>query len=72
MEDLTQVCPYCHKKVNIRKFRSRFDETNFHYKRQLCSCGKELSIKVGFSGSGHDTWQERIRNIDRLIEEEEE
>lgn len=71
-EDLTQVCPYCGKKPDPEDFSSEFDETNFHYKELKCSCGKRLSIKMKFMGSGHDSWNKKLRDLDCMVEEEEE
>ena len=71
-DDQTQVCPYCGKTPDTGKFRSEFDESNFHYKVLLCTCGKRLSIKLKSMGSGHDSWNKRFKDLDKRIEEEEE
>ncbi len=68
-DDQVRGCPYCGKKVSPKKWRSGFSDTNAHYKEFRCSCGKRLSIRMDFMGSGDDSWH---RNLDRRIEEEEE
>ncbi len=70
-EDQLKVCPYCGKTPDIKKFKSSFDGSNSHYKDMLCSCGKRISIKVPFAGSGHDSWNKKIKDLDKRIEEEE-
>ena len=70
-EDQLKTCPYCGKTPDIRNFRSAFNEMNGHYKDMVCGCGKSISIKVPFAGSGHDSWNKRFKDLDKRIEEEE-
>ena len=44
-----------------------FDPSNSHYKTQQCLCGRKVTIKVDFIGSGHDSWS---KGLDMRIEEE--
>ena len=60
--DQKHACPYCGKKAD---WKSRFDN-NKHYKEFLCNCGRRVSIKMPFAGSGHDSWS---KNLDKRIEE---
>lgn len=52
-EDQADSCPYCGARLS--DWKSEFLE-KFHYKICLCGCGKKISIKVDFLGSGHDSW----------------
>ena len=40
-----------------------------HYKVIKCSCGKTLSVKVGFQGSGHDSWSKHNVIADKNIKD---
>ena len=59
-------CPYCGKK-NPPNFKS-LHELRFHYKVMTCSCGKEIRIKF-HDGSGHDRFNEKVKNLDALVKE---
>ena len=77
--DFKQQCLYCGKQLQDRSWHSEHD-ANRHYKTTVCDCGKRLSLRVDFWGSGHDnwdqTWKQRthidnekctIRTIDNLV-----
>lgn len=66
-EDAVSNCPNCRREIPAKWF-SKFDVSNFHYKDFECDCGYMVSIRVNFSGSGDDSWNE---NLDRKIEEAE-
>ncbi len=57
-ENLSQSCPYCSRSLGDKEFRSEF-ENPFHYKTTVCECGKKISVKVNFDGSGHDNWNKK-------------
>jgi hypothetical protein len=65
--DLQRACPYCGRKTDASKWESLFDHSNFHYKTQDCICGRKVTVKVDFIGSGHDSWS---KGLDMRIEEE--
>lgn len=49
-------CPYCKNDLVENRWESDFN-LQHHYKRTECEkCGREISIKVNFNGSGHDCW----------------
>jgi len=49
-------CPYCHNNLQRKDWGSNFDLTH-HYKEAHCDqCGRTISVKVHFNGSGHDCW----------------
>ena len=54
-KDLKEKCPYCGSGLKKEDWRSEF-EAFHHYKHNKCGCGKTVSIKVDFHGSGHDDW----------------
>lgn len=59
--DFVKQCPYCNreaKPTHMHKWRSEF-HWGIHYKTLVCNCGKELRVKVGFHGSGHDSWNKK-------------
>jgi hypothetical protein len=66
--DQQQVCPYCGRRTDGGKWESVFDNSNFHYKMHRCECGRKVTVKVDFMGSGHDCWS---KGLDRRIEEVE-
>jgi DNA-directed RNA polymerase subunit RPC12/RpoP len=70
--DQAHACPYCGKNTAIKRWKSVFDASNMHYKECVCSCGHRVTVKVDFMGSGHDSWNKNLRNLDKRIEEEEE
>ncbi|MBI5881129.1 hypothetical protein HZB90_03295 [archaeon] len=39
-------------------------DSNSHYKVLQCGCGRKITMKMDFIGSGHDSW-----GLDRKIEE---
>ncbi len=61
--DLKHACPYCGRSTQTRKWESSFD-SNKHYKVLECMCGRKVSIRMPFSGSGHDDW-----GLDKKVEE---
>ena len=65
--DMIRNCPKCRREIPARWF-SKFDVSNFHYKDFACDCGYTVSVRVNFSGSGDDSWNE---NLDKRIEEVE-
>ncbi|MBN1544112.1 hypothetical protein JW898_01465 [Candidatus Woesearchaeota archaeon] len=69
--DQKNVCPYCGRKADPLKWESVFDHTNFHYKTHQCECGRRMTIKMSFSGSGHDSWNgvSGVKCLDKRIEE---
>mgnify|MGYP001617122225 CR=1 FL=1 len=49
-------CPYCKNDLSENRWNSSF-HIEHHYKMTGCEqCGREISIKVNFNGSGHDCW----------------
>jgi|GEM_PF-3600185 len=53
--DLTNFCPYCKKDLSNAQWKSSF-HSSAHYKETTCGCGKCLSVRTEFHGSGHDSW----------------
>ena len=48
-------CVYCQHPFKAGDWQSVFMFTNLHYKEAICgNCGKNVSLKVPFLGSGHD------------------
>ncbi len=68
-EELQTNCPYCKQRFGVeevRKWKSRF-YLRKHYKEHTCpTCGKLGKIKVGFEGSGHDSWADEIIRRNRM------
>ena len=56
-DDVHTFCPYCKIEIPDKKWASVFESLT-HYKMTTCGCGKSLSFKVGFHGSGHDQWKQ--------------
>ncbi|MBN2567030.1 hypothetical protein JXB02_03015 [Candidatus Woesearchaeota archaeon] len=50
-----EQCIYCAKDLTLLPWRSDF-HGEIHYKTLTCECGKEVRIRIGFHGSGHDSW----------------
>jgi DNA-directed RNA polymerase subunit RPC12/RpoP len=61
--DQKQVCPYCGSSTRAKSWSSLFD-SNSHYKVLQCGCGRKITMKMGFIGSGHDSW-----GLDKKVEE---
>lgn len=57
-QDQRDFCPYCGSSLSGMPWDSDFSSClpNTHYKTTRCSCGRELWLRVDFSGSGHDRW----------------
>ena len=53
--DLKSFCIYCRQEILADRWKSEW-HSETHYKTAQCSCGRTLHIKVGFDGSGHDSW----------------
>jgi len=67
--DLKTHCCYCNSK--LKDWKSEF-LTNTHYKTCVCSCGKKVSVKVDFMGSGHDEWEnEEESDIEQIVNSKE-
>src|SRR3989338_6674626 len=56
--DILSNCPYCFIDVSKKVWTSQF-HASIHYKTFHCSCGKKLSVKAPFEGSGHDSWKQK-------------
>ena len=55
-EGLKTFCLYCKTEVHPTCWTSEWDSEK-HYKKCTCnSCGKDLTIRINFEGSGHDSW----------------
>jgi hypothetical protein len=65
--EVVRTCPNCKRQIPAR-WCSKFDVSNAHYKDFDCECGYTVSIRVDFSGTGDDSWNE---NLDKRIEEVE-
>lgn len=70
LKDSMGVCPYCNKNISELRFESTFD-LNSLYKELQCNCGRKISFKMSWIGSGHDNWEKR-NNLDKRIEEVEQ
>ena len=68
LETSRDNCPYCGTDIRDLMFRTKF-ELNFHYKELECNCGRKISFKMSWIGSGHDNWNKK--NLDTRIEEVE-
>ncbi len=67
-ENIVSQCPVCGK-VHPPQFSSHHDG-EFHYKEIVCSaCGYKTQVRFR-PGSGDDSFNKRLRNIDSVIEEE--
>ncbi|MBW2971886.1 hypothetical protein KY359_02520 [Candidatus Woesearchaeota archaeon] len=64
--DQKHACPYCGRSTESRRWKSSFATSNFHYKTHQCECGRNVTIKMSFMGSGHDSW---TKDLDMRIEE---
>ncbi len=58
-------CPYCGTNHPSQLWSSSF-AYNDHYKVLNCSCGRRITIKMPFMGSGHDSWS---KGLDKKIAE---
>lgn len=56
------ICIYCRNPAT--NWQSEFYNAH-HYKTSICSCGRKLSIRMDFMGSGHDEW-----NIEHKVNQE--
>jgi DNA-directed RNA polymerase subunit RPC12/RpoP len=63
--DQKNTCPYCGKNIRSKRWKSVFDYNSL-YKEVHCTCGKRVTIKMPFMGSGDDSWS---KNLDKRIEE---
>lgn len=72
-EDQKENCGYCSTPVDSEWKSVHIGDK--HYKSTICTkCGKDIMIKVGFLGSGHDSWSEKKKPkkpIDEHIKEVE-
>ena len=70
MEHAKTKCLYCNTIFDAKNWQS-YHHGETHYKIMRCSCGKTLSVKVGFHGSGHDNWNKtniiKEKNIEAKI-----
>ncbi len=66
---LKAQCYHCGKVLKGKEWKSEFHK-EFHYKSTVCDCGRELSVKVDFIGSGHDSWDQTY-NWRKLAREEQ-
>ena len=64
-KDQKRACPYCGRSTQSHDWKSHFNN-NAHYKELNCKCGKKVSVKVDFMGTGHDSW---AKGLDKKIEE---
>ncbi|MFO7711474.1 MAG: hypothetical protein R6V53_06920 [Candidatus Woesearchaeota archaeon] len=76
--DLREQCLYCGKNLNDSPWTSEHD-LNRHYKSTVCECGKKVTLRVDFWGSGHDKWNQywkknlakqekcKIRTLENLV-----
>lgn len=55
-------CYVCNQDLSELPWASQFEAIH-HYKTVKCTCGKMHSIKVSWSGSGHDSWSTKLKNI---------
>jgi len=64
-------CYHCGEFFHNDRWKSEFIE-DYHYKSIQCRCGKKLTMKVDFMGSGHDKWDVTFRKtaLENLIENE--
>jgi hypothetical protein len=54
--DQREKCLYCSNSLKNNKWYSLF-LINHHYKETNCDgCGRRVSIKINFIGTGHDFW----------------
>jgi hypothetical protein len=54
-------CPYCRKSLTGKDWESIFEFWH-HYKQTNCDgCGRNISVKVHFTGSGHDCWDPKSK-----------
>jgi|TARA_Y100000310_G_C20022239_1_gene507929 hypothetical protein len=51
-----------------KEWRSEF-EGEIHYKTTNCDCGKVMTVRVNFHGSGDDNWRKPIKKKKRSIED---
>jgi uncharacterized CHY-type Zn-finger protein len=58
INEINQIieCFYCNNDLTKHSWASAIDQDH-HYKETICDkCGRKLSVKVNFQGSGHDCW----------------
>ena len=67
-DEQKHICAYCGKRANPKKWKSRFDG-DAHYKELKCTCGRKVTIRVPFMGSGDDSWS---MDLDKRVKEAEE
>lgn len=53
--DQTNFCPYCKRDLSNTKWKSTWHGAT-HYKSADCTCGRCLTLRADFHGSGHDSW----------------
>ena len=63
-----ETCPYCRKNLESSRWNSEFSNHQ-HYKTTKCSCGKLISIRMDFHGSGHDNWSNNHTIVENSKEE---
>jgi DNA-directed RNA polymerase subunit RPC12/RpoP len=67
-QDLKHQCAYCSHDMGD-DWSSQFDRAR-HYKGASCqNCGKQVTMKVDFDGSGHDDWAGHDRWKEKLQHE---
>ena len=67
-DNLKIQCYHCGKTLNSKTWNSEFHK-EFHYKSTTCECGRQLSVKVDFIGSGHDSW-DKTNSWKKTVHEE--
>ena len=55
-------CYVCNQDLSELPWNSQFDSIH-HYKTVKCNCGKLHRVKVSWSGSGHDNWSTKLKNV---------
>lgn len=67
-KDTENICPYCWRPLS-ENWESEF-QFDKHYKTTVCECGKKVTVRVNFFGSGHDYWHKKnITSLEGMIKE---
>jgi len=63
-------CPYCKKEIDTSTWENVFHLDKIYKTAECKNCKKPISIKMGFSGSGHDEWRKIWEKVTIIKEKE--
>ena len=66
-EDQERTCPYCGID-KVLKWSNTFEGKSLYKVHKCGGCGRKVTVKMPFMGSGDDSWG---KDLDKRVEEDE-